>query len=197
MGERALLLRGCGASYDLSGPSPVTRYVDTAAQTSYGPRWTGIQNISSLIPQLSLRYETDPVALTSVTVLTSTQQALVGDSIQVNLTATGGIGPFEGLFLLNGSSLGGKVTGITYRFLGTGSFSFAVYAVDSTDAVFGPSAPSVVYVPSILTIWSLTANPGAHGADVGQSVTFLANVSGGVGARTFGWSGLPSETARR
>lgn len=71
-----------------------------------------------------------------------------------------------------------------------GSFSVTVTATDSSGGSV-TSGAIVVTVDSDPAVTEPVASPGATGTDVGLSVTFQTQVSGGAGGYAYNWSGLP------
>jgi len=179
---------------DLPVGDPQTHYYDTAAGTGYGPHVVAGQNLSVVNSSFGWRVQTDPGTF-NVTI--SADRPIVGINWPTHLTATitGGESPFTTEWEVNGTIE--PVAGTSFTFVSntTGSFRIEFYAVDQIQDVAGPAMPFIVEVVGPLTVLAPTAGPNPNGADVGQTVSFVAHRMGGIPPFSYNWSGLPTGCA--
>ncbi|HTW56236.1 MAG TPA: hypothetical protein VMG36_07365 [Thermoplasmata archaeon] len=114
----------------------------------------------------------------------------VGQDVNFSVTASSGAGGFT--YTWNGLPSGCAGTGAFVDCAPTAAATQAMISVTVTDLNgFGlTSTPLVFTVYADPSVSPPTATP--HSADVGQSVTFATVLSGGAGAPSFTWSGLPT-----
>ncbi|HWW53490.1 MAG TPA: hypothetical protein VNY84_06970, partial [Acidimicrobiales bacterium] len=181
------------SSVSLSPGDLTSHYIDTAYGSSYGPRWAAGQNTSALSVSGGFRYQTDVVPLTYISLTASTTDPAVGQTVVLTASGAGGAPPYGAVWVLNGSVLPSPRT-LSWGWAapGGGSYDFASYVTDANLDVYGPSTHVVITVQGALSVGPLYATPSSGGVDVGQNASFVAQASGGVGSRSYTWSGLPT-----
>ncbi|MCI4347420.1 MAG: hypothetical protein L3J97_02230 [Thermoplasmata archaeon] len=167
-----------------------SHFVDTAASTSYGPHWVEGQNDTPLNGSVGFRFQSDPNPITFENLSASTTTPYLGEKVYLNATTTGGIAPYQTLWVLNGSfSLGWGSASRTFTTLHPGNYTYTAYALDKQgDVSLGASV--LIREPYPLWTGAVLSTKGGS-ADVGQVVNFSARVTGGVAWVSLTWLGLP------
>ncbi|HZY71298.1 MAG TPA: hypothetical protein VFF67_10035 [Thermoplasmata archaeon] len=195
-------LAGSGICYSssngldtFSAGDPTTHFADTASGTSYGPHWSGGQNISMVNASFGWRYATDPVPINSVSASASQTLAATGQTVDLNVSLAGGTKPYHALWKNDTAWLGVHPATWAWLVPYPGVFNFTAYGIDAAQSVFGPSNTIQVNVPGPLTVGAVVANGGRGGADVGQRILITVPIHGGYAPYAVSWSGLPTGCA--
>lgn len=170
-----------------------SHYANPASGSVYGPRYSAGQNDSLLVNGAGFRYQTDVIPITAVQLTASTTDPTVGQTVLLSTSGTGGVAPYGAVWLLNGSVQPAPRTA-TWGWVvpGGGSYDFASYLSDTNRDIFGPTGDVLVTVQGALSVGPLYGSPVSGAVDAGQNITFVAQASGGVGSRSYQWSGLPT-----
>lgn len=180
-----------GSAQSLGSGDPATYYVDTASGTSYGPHWGGGQNLTLLDSATGWRYFTDPKPVNSSVVAANRTSVSLGQSVQLTVTGTGGVGPWGGLWTVNGTFQPGRNSTWNWTPPAAGTFRVQAYLTDSLLAATLSSNSVTITVVGHLTASPLVATPSNARVDVGQLLTISSLVVGGVPPIHFSWTGLP------
>lgn len=132
----------------------------------------------------------EPLAVGEPQATPPTGIGLVGHSVSFSSNVTGGLGGYLLVWLgLPGGCPSVNVTTIACSDLTAGSYSVRLEASDFLDsATVGPALTFVV--AETLVAYAPVASRTS--ADVGQSVVFEGNSSGGLGSISIQWMGLPT-----
>lgn len=113
-------------------------------------------------------------------------------AVMFSATALGGTTPYASYAWtgLPATCSGPTTATPSCTFSTAGTISVTVAVTDTAGVSSGPSQPLLFTVDSDPAIAAVV--PSQAGGDVGQTVTFWANASGGAGGDVFAWHGLPS-----
>ncbi len=169
----------------------VSDYLEATGGSSYGPHWEAGQNWTAFSRQLGTwRFQTDVAPLTAAVTLSRTS-ADVGQNITITGIASGGAPPVACSWSVNGASVPQTACTWTQTAPAPGLETFTIFVVDNlSDVAEGVVTLSVSPDPSLP---APVDTPVA--VDVGQSMTWIASVSGGSGGAVYTWSGLPAGCA--
>jgi hypothetical protein len=165
-------------------PSTTATQYYQGGGTSDGSHWMSVENWTSVVGTASFgRFQTDTVPVTATMTLNRTA-ADEGQLVRANVTASGGSGPYTCAWYLNGGPLAGSACALNVTVTAPGSLNISALAYDSEgdDGL----AWGVVNGYSDPTLLAPLANPGSN--DLGQSVEFVAQLSGGAGGFTYAWT---------
>ncbi len=182
-----------GGAISFAPGDPSTAYVDTASQTLYGPHWVAGQVFSYVDSTYGLRIQTDPVPLTNVVLAASATTISLNTTVTLSTTVSGGVSPYSALWALNGTIFANSTLQRNWTGVAAGLYRFQSYGVDRNRDVVGPSTAVSIRVNGPLAVAGISTSVATGNADVGQTVTFTALVSGGVPPYSFQWLGLPAE----
>ncbi|HZY91489.1 MAG TPA: hypothetical protein VFG07_01755, partial [Thermoplasmata archaeon] len=186
-----LCFSGGGTTQSLGRGDPTTYYVDTASGSGYGPRWGGGQNLSVLDSAFGWRYETDPVPIASATITADATTVRTGTTVHFTSSVSGGTSPYTAVWSLNGTFFSGTASDFNFTPLIDGSYTIGADGIDAKLNALA-ATPVVILASGPLSVQPIFPSPRSGGVDVGQTVTFSASVQGGIGPRSYVWSGLPA-----
>jgi hypothetical protein len=190
-GTRVLCYASSNGTATIGPGDPTSQYVDSAAGTSYGPRWADGENYSIVDPSYGFRYETDPTRLTAVSLSGGPSTPTAGTIVNFTTSVSGGVSPYSVIWRLNGVISGTANLTWSWRAGLAGPYKFDVFVVDAHGDAIGPSNVVNITVPGPLAIGGIVTTPTA-GTDQGLAVSITADVSGGFGYWVFNWTGLPT-----
>ncbi|MCI4331453.1 MAG: hypothetical protein L3K19_06365 [Thermoplasmata archaeon] len=184
-----------GGSPGIQGVSsyvPVTSYFDNSAGSGFNSRYAGAQNESVVVPGTTLRYETDPTLLSSVSASATSLLLAVGGTTTLTASVSGGVPPYGALWTENGTFVPNRNLSWDWNATSSGVTAFIAYGIDAQGDVIGPSNTVLVDIPGPLSVSRISASPSSGSLDVGQTTTLSVLASGGIAPYTFLWSGLPT-----
>ncbi len=191
-GSGSICYIGSGTTTSLARTDLTTHFEDTATGTSYGPHWAAGQNFSHFDSSVAWRFQTDPVPMTGDVMAADRLTVGLGTPVHLNVTISGGTSPYTALWYVNGTLQSTTALNFTFTPPALGLFPIVADGVDAQLNVLAPSNPMTIDVTGPLSVPPIVASPASGGVDVGQTVTFQSNPTGGIPPRTFVWGGLPS-----
>jgi hypothetical protein len=183
-------------TFEALSPTDLTsHFVDSAANSGFAARWGAGQNYSWFDPSFGWRFQTDPSPFGGVSISASQTEVRPGTPVVLSLSVSGAVAPYRAFWYVNGTRQ--ATTNLTFTFtpVAEGTYPVSADAIDAANNVQSAAAPLVITAAGPLTVLSLTASPLSGGVDIGQTVTFVVSVQGGLGPRTFAWAGLPRPCA--
>lgn len=166
----------------------------TTSTFSYSPSAAGSPLITVTVTD-SLGVTSAPSGAPSVTVnaaptvsVTPASRTMdVGQSATFTATATGGSGAYVSYqWFVNGVSQSGKTAAtFNYSTQSAGSYLISATAIDSLGVTASSSGAATVTVAALPTVTVAPAGP--LNLDAGQTQTFTASATGGVGALSYQW----------
>jgi hypothetical protein len=165
------------------GPTIGTMYYP-GGSSSDGPHWLSMENWTSVAPAITYgRFQTDAVPVTASMTLNRTVADL-GQLVNARVNASGGTGPYTCAWFVDGGPVAGTSCDANLSVTETGTVNISALAIDADGSNGLAWADLVAYTDP--TLLAPLATPGA--IDVGQSVEFVAQYSGGAGGLTFQWN---------
>jgi hypothetical protein len=165
-------------------PSTTATQYYQGGGTADGSHWMSVENWTSVVGTSSFgRFQTDAVPVTATMTLNRTA-ADEGQRVRANVSASGGSGPYTCAWFVNGGPLAGSACALNVTVSEPGSLNISALAYDSEgDDGLAWGLLNAYADPTLL---APLATPGSN--DVGQSVEFAAQLSGGAGGFTYAWT---------
>ncbi len=163
-----------------SGDGFLSQYFDGSGGSIYGPHWVAGQETSS-----GWRFQTDVNPL-SLAVELSQSTPDLGQNVTVTSVVSGGVGPWSCEWFEAGTLVAG-VSSCTWiaQPMSSGSLNITGLVIDELGDMAQGWAGIQVFPDPQQAPPAPEPNPSA---DVGQSVSFVARVSGGSGDGAYAWS---------